>query len=187
MSGYFIMQTYAEENIKALYSLEEPNSRDGWMLARPFSAPVSTPVQATVNPDNRRGILLPFYGSPQIMRKDLHQALLDAGVDNIDVYEAVVKLEDGTVVSSDYLAYNVLGAVSAADIEGTEFAPENPSRMIDASIEKLQVSDARAKGLLLFRLAESIRLIVVHDKVRRMVEARGIPYMVFKPPSEGGF
>jgi hypothetical protein len=113
------------------------------------------------------------------MRTDVLKVLVDVGVNNIDVYKAVLRREDGTLVSDDYVAYNILGAVRATDLPGTKFAAENPSRMIDASIQNLTVTEESARGLLLFRLAESIRLIVVHEKVKKAMEASAIPYIVF--------
>ncbi len=179
MSDYFVMKGFAEAQVIVLYSLKDPGPRDNWMLARPFSVPVQEPVEVTVVPDNEEGILLPFYGVPQIMRTDVLKVLVDVGVNNIDVYKAVLRREDGTLVSDDYVAYNILGAVRATDLPGTKFAAENPSRMIDASIQNLTVTEESARGLLLFRLAESIRLIVVHEKVKKAMEASAIPYIVF--------
>jgi hypothetical protein len=154
------------------------------MLARPFSAPVPEPVEVTLVPDNEDGLLLPFYGAPQIMRKDLCEAIIGAGVNNLDTYQALVQREDGTIVSRDYLAYNILGAVRAADLNETRFNAQNPSRMIDASVEKLAVDPSRAHDLLMFRLAESIRTIVVHQKVRTAIEGAGIEHIVFLGPED---
>jgi len=179
MGNYYVMRGLAETKVVVLYSLSSPSLRDDWMLARRFTDPVSEPVEAVVNSDHETGVLLPFYDSPQIMRQDVYEAVVGAGVDNIDVYKAVVKREDGGVVAEDYLAYNILGAVKAADLGTTQFAPENPSRMIDASIERLTVDENRAGNLLMFRLAESISTIVVHAKVKAAVEARGIPHISF--------
>jgi Immunity protein family (Imm11) len=187
MSGYFIIKGLAEEETAVLYSLASPSDVDGWMLARSFSVPVAQPVEATLVPDNEDGLLLPFYGVPQIMHRDVREALLSAGVDNVDFYQAVVKREDGTVVSDEYFAYNILGAVRAADLVKTSFAPEYPSRMIDSSIEKLSVDPALAHGLLMFRLAESIRTVVVHQKVRAAIEAKAIPHIVFLDSSDWVF
>jgi hypothetical protein len=185
MSSYFVMQGAADAQIVLLYSLKAPGKFDNWMLARRFQAEVQEPVQATINPQNKKGILLPLYGVPQIMRRDLYETLVGAGVDNIDVYAAVVTQEDGTVVSNDYVAYNIIGAVKAADLSATEFAPENPSRMVDAGVEKMAISDEKAKGLLLFRSAESIRLIVVHENVRKAIEAKGIANIAFRGSEDG--
>ncbi len=179
MSDYFAMKGYAEEPIILVYSIKDPSDNDSWMWGRPFIAKVQEPVEAVVIPDNDKGVLLPFYNTPQIMRKDVYEALTNAGVDNIEVYRAVVKTEEGNIVSDDYLAYNIIGVVKAVDISKTQFAPENPSRLIDASVEKLTINANGTKGLLLFRLAESIRTIMVHDRVKAAIESRRIPYIVF--------
>lgn len=179
MSSYYVMKGLAEERTVLLYSLKSPSNRDNWMLARAFSVPVTEPVEAVINAENETGVLLPFYNTPQIMRADVYEAVRSAGVDNVDVYKALVKREDGSVFAENYLAYNILGALKATDLGKSQFAPENPSRMIDASIEKLTVDESRARGLLMFRLAESIRTIVVHETVKSAVEARGIPHVAF--------
>lgn len=178
MSDYFVMSGFAAEPIVLLYSLKSPGGHDNWMLARKFSATVEEPVEAVVIPDNEDGILLPIYGVPQVMRKDLYEILLSVGVDNIDVYQAILRREDGTIVSNDYIAYNILGAVKAAS-SGTLFSPENPSRMVDASFEKIVIDTRRTMEFLLFRLAESIRTVVVHAKVKTAIEARKIPNIMF--------
>lgn len=95
--------------------------------------------------------------------------MLAAGVDNIDLYKAIVRREDGSVVSEDYVSYNVIGVVQAADLSRTQFAPENTSRLLDASIEKLAVDPSKAHDLLLFRLAESLGTVVVHERVKKEV------------------
>jgi hypothetical protein len=76
------MKGFAEAQVIVLYSLKDPGPRDNWMLARPFSVPVQEPVEVTVVPDNEEGILLPFYGVPQIMRTDVLKVLVDVGVNN---------------------------------------------------------------------------------------------------------
>lgn len=178
MSNFFAMKGFAEEPIILMYSIKAPNGNN-WMWGRPFTPAVQEPVEAVVIPDNDQGVLLPFYNTPQIMRKDVCEALTSAGVNNIEVYRAVIKTEDGSVVSDDYLAYNIVGVVKSVDISKTQFAPENPSRLIDASVEKLAVNAESTRGLLLFRLAESIRTIVVHESVKAAIESRHIPYIEF--------
>jgi hypothetical protein len=179
MSSYYVMKGLAEERTVLLYSLESPSNRDNWMLARPFSVAISEPVEAVVNAENETGVLLPFYNTPQIMREDVYDAVRSAGVDNVDVYKALVKREDGSVFAENYLAYNILGALKAVDLGKSQFAPENPSRMMDASIEKLTVDESQVGNLLMFRLAESLRTIVVHESVKTAVEARGIAHIAF--------
>lgn len=179
MSDYFVMKGFADHSVSVLYDIIDPSEDDCWMWGRSFRATIQEPVEVTVVPDNDFGALLPLYDVPQIMHKNLYEALRAAGVDNIAVYKAIIRREDGSVVSEDYLAYNVIGVIQAADVGKTQFAPENTSRMIDASIEKLSIDHSRGRGLLLFRLAESLRTVVVHERVKEEVERRRIPDIVF--------
>ncbi|MBL8914738.1 MAG: hypothetical protein JNM17_28795 [Archangium sp.] len=179
MSTFFSMKGFANEPIVLLYSLPEPGDHDSWLWGRRFSVGVVEPVEVVVIPDHDQGVLMPFYNTPQIMRRDVLAALRDAGVDNLDTYAAVVKTEAGRVVSDDYVAYNVIGVARAADLQRTRFAVENESRLIDASIERLSIDRSRTGGLLLFRLAESLRTVIVHESVRAAVERRGIRCIEF--------
>lgn len=177
--SYFVMKGDAGAKIALMYSLEPPSDFDDWMWGQPFRKPPTSPVRATLTPGFDSGVQMPFYEVPQIMHRDVYDCLVKAGVDNLEVYPAVIDREDGTVVRNDYVAYNVIGKVGAADLKETQFAPENPSRLMDASVERLVIDEKRAHGLLLFRLAESMRLIIAHASVKEAVEARGFPEIKF--------
>jgi hypothetical protein len=179
---YYVMEFGAEGTIVLLYSLPGPGPRDSWMLGRKFKASVSVPVEINAIEEFDEGILLPLYSAPTIMRNDLYEAIVSAGVDNLDVWDAIVRKADGTLLSDQYKAFNVIGLRSAGS--GTTYAPENPSRMIDASIESLKIGENEARGLYLFRLAESCGIIVVHEKVKNAIEARGIQNIRFIDPPE---
>jgi hypothetical protein len=183
MKRYYVMEGTADGPVVLMNSLKGPAKGDGWMLGRMFVGQVQVPVQVTAKEGFDLGILMPFYPTPTIMRRDLYEAIRSAGVDNVDAWQAVVRKANGTILSNEYLAYNVLGVVRAAGA-GTTYAPENPSRMVDASIESLQIDENAARGLLLFRLAESIDTVVVHRTVRAAIETRGIENIRFVDPPD---
>lgn len=183
MSRYYVLEGAAEGPIVLLNSLRGPGKGDGWMLGRKFKAQVSEPVQVTAKEDFDEGILMPLYPTPTIMRDDLYEAIVSAGVDNIDAWQAEVRKADGTLLSDRYKAFNVLGIVQAAG-PGTVFAPENPSRMVDASLESLDLDASAVHGLYLFRLAESVGVLIVHEKVKQAIEARGIENVKFTDPAD---
>ena len=181
MSRYYVLEGTADGPIVLLNSLRSPGRGDGWMLGRKFKTQVSEPVQITAKEDFDEGILMPLYPTPTIMRRDLYEAILSAGVDNIDAWDAVVRKADGTLLSREYKAFNVLGVVRAAG-PGTVYAQENPSRLVDASLESLDLDASAAHGLYLFRLAESAGTLIVHEKVKQAIEARRIENVTFTEP-----
>lgn len=111
-------------------------------------------------------------------------ALQHAGVDNLDTYEAVLRHEDGSVASEEYRAVNVIGVASVADEARSVYAVDMPDRLINASFDSLAIDEKRANGLLLFRLAEAVSGIVVHESVRRSLESQGIDRVGFLDPAE---
>jgi len=180
MRRYYIMDADAPgSSIVLIYSLACEGPEDGWMLGRRFRGRVTEPVEAVIKDDFDEGVLLPFYTTPQIMTRELCETIRDAGVDNLDVYDAIVSREDGTIVSRDYVAFNVLGVVRRPKSSGTSFDPSNPERIADTRIETLDYAQDGPGELLMFRLCECLGSVVVHQKVKEAIEARGIPNIVF--------
>jgi hypothetical protein len=118
------------------------------------------------------------------MSTQLLEVLLATGVGNIDAYDAELVSEDGRVRLQGYKAFNVIGLVAAADMAQSRFAPDNPSRSLDASFDSLALNSDRIRGLLLFRLAEYSSAVVVHRSVRQAIEDAGITGIVFRKPAE---
>lgn len=61
-------------------------------------------------------------------------------------------------------------------------APDGP--MVSVDFDSLAIDAARARGALMFRLAESVSGIVVHESVRKAVEAAGIDSLSFTVPAD---
>jgi hypothetical protein len=118
------------------------------------------------------------------MSDRFYEALRKTGVDNLDVYDAVLVNKAENVTIKGYKAFNVIGLVAAADLGQTKFSPENPSRLIDASIDSLAIDAKKAKGLLLFRLAEYAGAVIVHASLKNALEKIDFPYLVFNEPKE---
>lgn len=122
-------------------------------------------------------------GNLPIMSRRLLTALQRAGVDNLETFP--VRLLDsrtGVVLSDDHVAFNIVGVASVMDEEGTRYEGERP--WVAGNILSLSVDEARARGLLMFRLAEAVNGIVVHHTLKAAVEAAGIDTLSFIEPSQ---
>lgn len=117
---------------------------------------------------------------------DLHEALLAAGVDNLQVFDAVIRDLKRGIEHKNYKAFNVVGKVAAADMEASARMGVSDNSMISADFDALVIDKNKAgKGdLLLFRLAENYSAIVVHDKIKKAVEESGIPGIFFYASGE---
>lgn len=119
-----------------------------------------------------------------LMSQRLARVLTQAGVDNIDFYPAEVEdLASGTVYK-DHVAFNLIGPIAAADVAKTRFSETNRDRMISADIDSLTIDESKTRGALMFRLAESVTTIVVHESVKRAIEAAGIDTLDFIEPDD---
>jgi hypothetical protein len=181
--SYYVLTS---ENPKRmlLSSLKKPGRRDSWLFGRRFAAAPETPVIAPIVNGYETAEQLDYFGTPPIMSDRFHQALQEAGVDNIDVYDAVLTSDDGKHRYQGYKAFNVIGLVKAADLKKTVFAAGSASRLIDASIDSLSIDGQAARGLQLFRLAEYAGAVIVHDSIRRSLLQRGFPHVVFQNPAQ---
>lgn len=121
-----------------------------------------------------------FLANPMpLMRKDLLDVLRNAGVNNLDAYPAELYYPDGSPAGGEYYIVNVVGLVAAADLQKSVYDPEQPENMISMGFDSLAIDPEKAKGFLMFRLAESITEIIVHEKVVKAVEDAQIPLVKF--------
>ena len=127
-----------------------------WRNGAMLESPPALPVRYRISPG---GGALPAYidETVPVMSNDLIQVLHAAGVDNLQLFEAVIEDPASGRVHGGYKAVNILGLLSCADRDATEPVP--------------RIDPARARDLALFRLAEQPALLVVHRRIKRQLEA----------------
>lgn len=118
-----------------------------------------------------------------IMTERLAQALVASGVDNIEFFDVVLK-NVSTGATYPYKAYNIVGLVAATDLEKSQWESYDGNPVADVSFDTLVLDDAKAKGFLLFRLAENVNAIVVHESVQKQICSRGIDTLTFINPED---
>ena len=101
-----------------------------------------------------------------IMREDLIAALQAAGVNNLQLFDAVVRDPGTGKEYTNYKAFNIVGVVAAADMDASELMQTSSSTMIDVDFDSLVIDEEKAKPFKLFRLAESVNAIIVSNNVR---------------------
>lgn len=164
---------------------EEPElPRGPWKTGQRIDYPVEQPVRYELDPDYP-GVMLPMYkANAPLFREDLLKALAEAGVDNLELFPAVLRDPKTGKEYDKYRAVNVVGLVAAADFGQSEVADGWEGGLFDTLFETLVIDEVASGEMLLFRLAESVSAIVVHENVKRTVEAAEIPGMTFHPSGE---
>jgi len=164
---------------------ESPELPQGpWMDGRRLTFDVPEPLRYTLDANYPGQPMAMYEVAAPLMRDDLAEALLAAGVDNLQRYRAVLFDPNTKMEHTDYQAINVVGAVACADMDESELMGTSDSTMIDVDFDALVIDEAKAGDALIFRLAEAVSAIVVHEKLKSEIEAREIPGMTFYGPGE---
>lgn len=123
-------------------------------LADPLPFPADTTAEAPP-PDFTQRVI-------PVMSDRMVATLRAAGVDNLQCFRAKLQNPQTNEVWTNYLAVNVLGCVSCADLERSEYSEIGGGLL---HFSWLVIDPDRAGGALFFRLAESPSTIVAHRKV----------------------
>jgi hypothetical protein len=181
---YFQLTTEGPDDRATIGVYPELPLSFSWVGGRRFEAPPPVPLRFEVFRDG--GARMPAFFVPTIplMRHDLLVALRQSGVDNLDDYPAEVFIPQTGVETHDYRAVNVVGVVKAADLAQSSFSAPSGRPTIDVDFDSLVLDESLVADRLLFRLAEAVSAILVHDKVRRAVEPLQFDMLRFRPISE---
>jgi hypothetical protein len=161
-----------------------------FMLGRRIVTPMPTPLEFKLTDPEEDAedecVAMPalFNRGILLLRDDLLAAMAAAGVDNLDAYEAVVREPDGSRSYTNYKAVNIVGLVAAADMSRSKATVHPGGPVIDVEFDDLVLDPSRARGALMFRLAEATGSIFIHDRLRRHLLASGFDELTFLPPGE---
>jgi len=172
------------EDSAALKSAPRPAGVVSWRLGRRFLQPLPEPLEFEML-ETHSDQLLEFYNEQAlVMTKRLLATLQEAGVDNLDVYAARIKHPVTGAIRTDYVAANLIGVVSAADLGKSRVIGGSADGLVDVDFESVVVNERRAGDALMFRLAENTSAILVHEKVRQHLLEKGFAMLSFLEPEE---
>ena len=121
-----------------------------------------------------------WYPGSNIMQQAMVDALHSAGVDNLQVFPAEVKLEGSGDDVPGFVVVNIVGAVACADMSKSNAQP-----LADVSyFHDLVIDSKKTRDLLMFRVAESSMLVLVHEKVAKQLEAAKLAGLTLTPVKE---
>jgi hypothetical protein len=124
-----------------------------------------------------------FYPGILVLRDDMVAALRGAGVDNLQVFDAVIEDRERARRLTNYKVVNIVGRVACADLGKSEHVVHG-SPVIDVDFDSLVIADDKTYDLDVFRLAECVSGIVVSERARRALDGAGVGPLEFVPPEE---
>lgn len=121
-----------------------------------------------------------LYSEKPLMSKRLVETIQAAGVDNIEVFPAVVTWEEKNRVIDDYVVVNIVGLISCAVKDQLD---TSPIAGVDY-FHSITIDPARTNNMLMFRLAESQIEVLVHEQVADAIKAGNFEGVVLEPVAE---
>lgn len=176
----YYMMTCLDPEDGYLASLEYDSSDDedllrDWMAGERFDILPPQPVRLT-RPPRSNTVLAEMWQVPlPLMTKRLHDALSAGGVTNLETFPAEIVDTKTNEVNSDYVAFNIVGAIAAMKSK----PPAGSDLLVGPELDEKKIG-----GALLFRLAEAVNAIVVHESIRKTIEAAGINTLTFLEPKD---
>lgn len=113
-----------------------------------------------------------------LMSNALVETLRGSGVDNFDTYQAVIRESATGKEYTDYSAVNVLGVIDAVD------RAKSKSTSLDGLgtwFSNLVLDESLTRGVLMFRLRQSLSKVIVHQRVKEAIESKNLPLLLFRP------
>lgn len=154
-----------------------------WIRGERIVAPLPKPIDLDLD-TSEGSVMVPMFDEGILVMSDaMIEALQQAGADNLQLFDVVLHDRQGGKDYPEYKAVNIVGAIACADLDASEFEAFGEP-VIDVDFDSLSIDASRTGGALLFRLAECVTGIVVHDAVKRQLERNGIQYLYFLPPRE---
>jgi hypothetical protein len=155
---------------------------DSWRTGRRFETAIPEPIEFSLLPTHNDQLLEFYNVDALVMTQRLATALLEAGVDSLDIYKAVIRHPGTGSEVIDYVAANLIGLVSAVDLAQSKVTGGTSGGLLDVDFEGVRIDPARAGDHLMFRLAENTSAVVVHERVKHYLVSRGFDMLEFVPP-----
>ena len=172
MSDYFMLECFMPPSersfamIKAVYLSEQAS----WRSGEKFKSELPIPLQIGIRSGYKDDLKEMYYADALVVSKRLYTELKAAGVNNMDTYSCVISNAETGFKTEEYIAVNLLGLMNSDDLAMTKIRGD------------LTFDELKAKGRLMFRLAENPSAIMVHKSVKEHLENKGFEMLTFMEP-----
>ena len=184
MSEFFMLESYGILLDGEPSSVKSVSGAEGrsWLLGREISPAITEPIRVILDPGD--GVMMPLYkGGILLFSDELIGALNAAGVNNMHYYAVELSIGAGGRSITDYKAVNIIGIVAAADL-GASDCVIHGQPIADVDFDGLVLDESKTCDFLMFRLAECVTGIVVHESVKDYVERQSIPNLDWIAPAD---
>ncbi len=149
-----------------------------WRMGVKFPNSLPEPIVCPLHPKRGSELRDMFMTDIPLFSNKLISILREAGVDNLDLYQAELHSPNGEVYT-DYKAVNIVGTVACADMGASEYMPGTEPPLVRFS--KLIIDEQKASNHKLFRLAERPLHILVSQSVKDALDKHALVGVFCEP------
>jgi hypothetical protein len=183
-SMYYMLECLSpSDGFKALVDYQDDDPLRSWTLGRRFTNSPRIPLLASLRMRKDSKLMEMWKAPLPIISTRFYKVLLSIGIDNIDVFPVELLDSKSGVTYKDYLAFNIIGVIAAADLSKSEYHAWDESK-VALDFNSLVIDEIKTRNALIFRLAEATNGIVIHESVKKAIEAAGINTLTFISPEE---
>jgi hypothetical protein len=163
-SDYYAMrQVVTDETAQISCPPELPSAAEIWWTGSRLPCLIDTPVVYEIDEDDEGELGSYLNESAPLFSIELLDAMKQAGVDNLEILDAELRLRSTGRVMHGYKAVNIVGIVDVADEENSRI---ESLEGLGNWVHSFTLDPAKARGALVFRLRQSPSIVVVHRRVR---------------------
>lgn len=150
-----------------------------WMTGNPMGNP-KQPLEVEFWQNGGDGLAEIFLDSIPLFSRELVDALQEAGADNLQLFAVTPVEKNGAVIHREYCAVNIIGCVRCADLDKSDYSDLTGEELIAVNFRKLVIDEEKANSQHIFRLAESVGSIVVHERIKIALDKKQFRYVSFR-------
>ena len=143
-----------------------------------FGSDLDPPFYLELDKELHSGALPTFFTQPAVIGTvQFYEDLQEIGIGNIEAFPAVIRDEIDNRTIEGYLLLNIIGKVSCADMDQSEYKSLGEGMNI---IDELVLDSSKLHGFDLFLVAEDTDCIVVSEKVYDHLQSKGYSDIYFE-------
>lgn len=154
-----------------------------WITGQLMDNP-EEPIKVEFWKNGGNGLAEILLDSIPLFSKALVEALQRAGVDNLQTFPVTLVERNGLKIDQEYYAVNIIGCIKCADMNRSEYTDITGQGVFAVNFRKLVIDEEKAQGQSLFRLAESLSSIIIHEKVKEELDKQNFKYLSFRSLTE---
>ena len=181
---YYLMETdyFEKPNVYRTDSLitEFKFKPSRWVTGQLIGEP-KQPLRVEFWQNGGDGLAEIYLDSVPLFSSEFIAALREVGVRNLQCFPVEITEREGGTIHKSYEAVNILGCVQCADMTKSEFTDFIGQGITAVSFRHLLLDGKKCSNFLIFRLAESVTSIIVHEVVKQEIERKGFRYFSLRP------